>query len=411
MCFFYKQPEKAVLLWNDIFSIPSSIPEAGFEGFVGSSLENSGNWQEEGSVVFQEVFLGKLHGFFLLILRSSLSDPSVYFSTSIKDKDIVGIQQRPLDTSSLSDFLELHLTRGIRQLEQSLFSGLLVFEIISSLFGRFDWSLSSEGGPEFSEILSSLFQNIDSGETLSLIGKGSAELSTLHLFLRSSFRSVPLEELETGIENKDISRIEGFVRQFHLCDSDLSSSLDMEQSGSVLLGFNVLESGIDTTVQKFDFVLKVRKEKIGFVSLNFSVLDGVSVQQVVQFNGLVSGGSGLILGSEFAQPKVDVPKELGGILLLIGVQNNVRITTVECSISILGDRLDGEFLNSPDLETEFLASVGPGFLGLSGGLADFLVQIRSNAGNIGIGQIVLLLLQHLWLAEGFAVGVIGDLGG
>jgi hypothetical protein len=61
-------------------------------------------------------------------------------------------------------------------------------------------------------------------------------------YSRTSLRTVPLIDGETGIQNEDISRVQTLVRHFYFGNSDLLSSLDVEKSWSVFFWLNVSES-------------------------------------------------------------------------------------------------------------------------------------------------------------------------
>ena len=98
----------------------------------------------------------------------------------------------------------------------------------------------------------------------------------------------------------------------------------------------MLESSINSTIHNSNGILKVAQEQVAFVFLDFSVLNRGSSQKVVKFDGLVGSGTSFVLSGVFSEPEVDVPCE--GIrigLLLVGVQDNVRISRKELSVLFL----------------------------------------------------------------------------
>jgi len=243
---------------------------------------------------------------------------------------------------------------------------------------------SSQKVPEILGIRSSLglFHDDDLRQSLSFIIQSSGQLGSLHLLLRTSLASIPLVDIHSVVQNEDISRVEGVSRQFDLSNSHSLLSLEVEKSRLVFLGLNVVESRIDSTLQQSNLVVEVRKEHSRFVSLNFSVLDGGSSELVIQLDSLVGGSSSLILSGVLTQPEVDVPEKGVGVWLLVGVQDDVRISRVESSVRILGNRLDVELLDSPDLQSDGLASIVPsGFFG-SSGFSNLLLKIGSEIGNV-----------------------------
>jgi hypothetical protein len=71
------------------------------------------------------------------------------------------------------------------------------------------------------------------------------------------------------------------------------------------------------------------------VALDLTVLNRLGAEQVVEFDGLVGGSAGLVLRGVLAEPEVDIPTNLWGILLLVGVQDNVRVTVIELTVLLL----------------------------------------------------------------------------
>lgn len=99
------------------------------------------------------------------------------------------------------------------------------------------------------------------------------------------------------------------------------------------------------------------------------MLDGSTLEIVVELYGLISGGScteirkcmddlisrcltGLILSGLISQPEMDVvADEIRVLGILVGVQKNVRVSVVERAVRIVRNGFDLELLNAPDQET------------------------------------------------------------
>lgn len=68
----------------------------------------------------------------------------------------------------------------------------------------------------------------------------------------------------------------------------------------------------------------------------------------------------------------------------IGVEDDVRVTREEGTISLLGDRDDFEFLDAPDFLSDLLAAILPGGFLVSSSLLEVLVVLAAVVSNVGI---------------------------
>jgi len=61
---------------------------------------------------------------------------------------------------------------------------------------------------------------------------------------------------------------------------------------------------------------------------------------VVELDGLVGGSAVLVLGRVVSDPEVDVPLELARLGVLVGLEDDVRVTGEEVAVLFLGPLLD-----------------------------------------------------------------------
>ena len=156
----------------------------------------------------------------------------------------------------------------------------------------------------------------------------------------------------------------------------------------------MVESRVNTTGKDGDGVVgEVGEEKVGFVSLDLTMLGGEGAQIVVKLHSLVGSGSGLVLGGTETQPEVNIPDEL--VRNLGALQDDVRVAVIEVTVLILGPGNDLELLNAPDLETLLLAGGLPLLFASSGSLTDVLLQVSPETGDVGGKDVVVLLLEHV----------------
>jgi hypothetical protein len=134
------------------------------------------------------------------------------------------------------------------------------------------------------------------------------------------------------------------------------ATLHLQQTGTVLLGLNMVEAGSDTTLHSDDLATKEVKELRRLRSLNLTELDGSVTKKVIKFDGLVSSGTLLVLGARLTEPEMDVETEVILSGDFVGVEDDVSVTRVE--LAVLGLRPDNnlEFFNAPDLGSDLLTS-------------------------------------------------------
>ena len=128
---------------------------------------------------------------------------------------------------------------------------------------------------------------------------------------------------------------------------------------------DVVEAALDAALEVVD-LLEERRELEGLVAHRLAVLDRRLVQEVVELDRLVRGHAHLVLRRRLAEPEVDVPEELVRLLVLFGLEDDVRVPRVEVSIRVLGPRDDLEVLDAPDLEACVAETWGGGSRFLEG---------------------------------------------
>jgi len=207
-------------------------------------------------------------------------------------------------------------------------------------------------------------------------------------------------EIFTRVKHEDIAFVEALGFDGDLGDADVGASLQVQQARSEGLRLDVVEARLDTSLQQADAsgLLEVGQKERGFEAAHFAVLHGGLVQEVIQLHGLVGRSSGFILRGGLSKPEVDIPAQCLEllalvILLFVGVQADVGVILVE--VAHRGLRfLHFEFLNAPDLQTGLLASVLPGRLAGSSGLAALLVEVRAQTSDVGVLNLEDLFLLH-----------------
>jgi len=347
----------------------TDLVESRKEDLVLSSFKDTGDREGLGFVVLEEVVGGIGKGLGFLFLGGSLSDPGEDLESGVKDKGVLAVKR--LDGDIL-DFDHLHLSGLIGETEE------LLLGLDGGVGGgRSDFLLSSEELPELvgmgvPGVL--LIEDPDVGLSSSLVVEGTGEFGGLGPLHSSAFLSVHLVDVLSGVEDEDVSAVQGVGGEGDFANNHVLLALEVEKAVSVLLDLDVLESRVDSSLEDLD-LLEVGKEELGFVSLDFAVLDGVSIEVVVELDGLVGGSSVLVLGRVLSNPEVDIVAEflrVGG--LLVGSEEDVRVSGVELSVFLLGPGDNLEFLNAPDLNSDLLASSLPGFLALGGGLFDLVLR-------------------------------------
>lgn len=339
-----------------------SLLEGVQEDVVLTSLEDTRDGEGLGPVVLEEVVGGVSEGLGLLLLGGTLADPGEDLETGIEDEGIAAVEG--LDGEVL-DLNHLHLSGLVAEAEE-----LLVKLDGGVGGGGGDLLATSEELPELLGVgvVVVLLEDPDVGLSTAAVVEGAGELGGLGLLHGSALLSVHLVDVKTGIEDEDVSAVQGLDGEGDLTDDDVLLALKVEEAVPVLLGLDVLEAAVDSSLEELDG-LEVRAEELRLVTLNLTVLDWVSVEVVVELDSLVGGGSVLVLGGLAADPEVDVEAKLLGVGgLLVGPQKNVGVSGVELSVLLLGPGNDLELLDPPDLDTDGLTSALPGILSLSSGV-------------------------------------------
>lgn len=124
------------------------------------------------------------------------------------------------------------------------------------------------------------------------------------------------ENLPAHIQDEAIALVHRRHGQVDLSHTDVLLSLDVEQtllSSGICL--HLVESTGHASGQVSNTVLVVSQEHLGLVILHLTMLDGGSVQQIVQLHGHDGSSSGLVLGGLRSQPEVHVPREVPAFVL------------------------------------------------------------------------------------------------
>mmetsp|Transcript_540 Transcript_540/g.899 ORF Transcript_540/g.899 Transcript_540/m.899 type:complete len:381 (+) Transcript_540:44-1186(+) len=369
--------------------------EGSVEHLVLPSFQNPSNRQSFGSVVLDQVILSILDTPLPLLLVRSLSGPHKHLLSLITNKHIIGIKLA-LVKFALSHQGKLKASSLFLQAEQfldlvRLLGGLNIAPRLG-VDGSFSAKSLPKDGPKVLVAIS-LFGNMDLGQSLSLIVDGTGELGSFHSLASRGLGSVHLVEMESLVQNKNVAGIQGRNLERHLGDTNIADlSLDVEQASAVLLGFDMSETTVDSSLPDLDRVFEIGQKEVGLVALNLTMLDWGSTQIIVEFHSLVSSGTGLVGGGLKTKPKVHIPAQ--HVLDRLGLEDNVRVTLIEVSILFLGPGNDLELLDPPNLKARGLASSLPLLLAGSRISTDVFLEISSQESDVGGQNIDSFLLPH-----------------
>jgi len=259
-----------------------SLIEEGVELGALALLQDTRDRGPCGKVVVDEILISIGDGRLPLVWRGPLSDPSVHIHSRVKDEDVAGMQLGPLNLA-LADLGELELAAGIAESPQRLHAGNK---------GGLDLGLdiglgSAKNLEELGQILISFGVDGDVGQPLALVVDSLTELPGLALLVRAGFRSVPLVHLLAVIEDEDIAAVKRGHMEEDFVDRNLRESvaLNVEQSWLVLLGLDVVESRVDSSLKDPDgVVLEVGQEEGRLKSHHLAMLDRSTTKEVIELN-------------------------------------------------------------------------------------------------------------------------------
>mmetsp|Transcript_169403 Transcript_169403/g.411846 ORF Transcript_169403/g.411846 Transcript_169403/m.411846 type:complete len:624 (-) Transcript_169403:50-1921(-) len=302
-----------------------------------------------------QVVLGRLHAVLLLVASGSLADPHPDGAAVVNDEHIVGVQHLALQVAALTSNLR-HLERaaGVADLEE-LHCGSVLSLVVATLIRRLDViDGAAERTPELGVV--GLIGDHDGLRTsAALVADAREHLHAARLLVAVGLCARPQEQLEAGIEDEHITVVHGRGSQLDLLDAHIAAALDLQQARGVLVAHDMVETGVDATLEVLDAaVLEVRQEQGRLVVLALAMLRGATSKRVVQLHRLVRGDTGLVLAGLLAEPEVQVPL-LGARRRGLGVQHDVAVTRVELAVELRGDWRGHQFLDAPDLQAIRLA--------------------------------------------------------
>jgi len=116
-------------------------------------------------------------------------------------------------------------------------------------------------------------------------------------------------KLKSDVKDEHVTHVEGVGGRRDLANDGLVQfSLDVEETRLVFLGLYVLESGFNTTLKNFELVEKF-EERVGFTSLDFTVLNRQAIEEVVEFDSLVGSSTSLIKSRVLSEPEVNIVQQ------------------------------------------------------------------------------------------------------
>ncbi|GAB1217378.1 hypothetical protein ATERTT37_006617 [Aspergillus terreus] len=214
------------------------------------------------------------------------------------------------------------------------------------------------------------------------------------LFHGTAVPALPDPDLIAFVQDKNVIVIKALPCGLNFVYNDRASSAGMFEDAKQredllwLLGLNMGEARAHATGPDGDMA-EQRQEFVRRALLRLAVLGRRPVQELVQFDRLVGGGPGLVLGGFVSQPEEDIVAQLV-VSDFVRVQHNVAVSVVELAGSLLRPRNDLEVLDSPDEQSGFLSDlpVVPGRLGGGGVILDAMVQIGSDQLHIAVLNVV-----------------------
>jgi len=291
-----------------------------------------------------------------LLTRSTTANPSEDLIARVDDEYILGVELVASGSSALTNLGHLKSAGSVAETEEDTASCLtLELEIITTL-GSSGIRTSTEAFRPLLGILLSLRELVkdnDLRDAATLVVESTTDLSGLVALKGTGLLAVELDEKETEIKDEHITAVDGLRIEGDLHKADVLAALDLEQTGLVLLGLDLVEAGVDTTTHDTDATREVALEELRLEALNLTMLDWATAKILVELDGLVGGSAHLILRGLLAEPEVNIPLKSLPSRAIVGVHNNVRVAREEGSIAALGLRNNLKLLNTPDLKTSF----------------------------------------------------------
>jgi len=102
--------------------------------------------------------------------------------------------------------------------------------------------------------------------------------------------------------------------------------------------------------------------------LHFTVLHGCITEQIIQFNSFIGSNAIFILRRLGTDPEIYVIEECFRVFIFDSLEDDIRVSVVECAIAFLGPGVDSEFgivvfitgiFNSPYLDSFGFACACP----------------------------------------------------
>jgi hypothetical protein len=298
--------------------------EGCFEFFVFTSLKDTHNRDALVAVrLVLEVLLGNTEAILAFLGRGSGSNPHEDGVDCVDDEDVGGGEA----LSGKWNFLDFEGAGSVRNAENTFL--FLEVGVVTSVLGGLDGFLATECVPEELGVFITLFVVVLSERVLvdlasTLVIESLDERSSLSDLTSSSSSGLEGVKVKTTIINENVSEVKRVGCGRNLTNDGLVQlSLDVEETRNELLRLHVLESGLNTSGQDFN-LREESEELVGFLALNFTVLDWETVQEVVELDSLVGSGSCFVLGGVLSQPEVDIVEKL--VLLLVGVEDDVTVS-------------------------------------------------------------------------------------
>lgn len=131
------------------------------------------------------------------------------------------------------------------------------------------------------------------------------------------------------IENVTVARVHRLHGRIDLPDAHMFAALHLEQATSAgRVRLHRLEATVNAALSVPNAALEVAQKHVRFMVLHLTMLTRLSVEMIVQLDGQIGSGAGLVLRRFGAQPKVNVPRELAFDFFGLWASASIRNTSV-----------------------------------------------------------------------------------
>lgn len=237
-------------------------------------------------VALSEVFCN-LHASVFLFCAGTYSLPDI--DLVVKFEDVrVGIFKMSSGKRSGSDFGRDHGAGRIANVPEFVLHALVFGacrRLIRSCGLDGSWAASNCFPESGLASLVNFLNKINSSLGLAIVLLDSlSDLASLSSFEHVGLRAEPAVKLKTKVKNEAVTLVERLSTQGRYEYTGVSLSLDLQKTGFIDLGFNMLESTLNTSFEIEKTSFEVAHEKVCLVLLFFQVMSGTHIKVTRQLH-------------------------------------------------------------------------------------------------------------------------------